>query len=75
MASNEKLQQTWFNFLTSTTLDNYEQECKHIYGYDKADDTEFEISKLQKITAQRILDYEDLEKVCCILFSYKTNVK
>ena len=61
MASNEKLQQTWFDFLKSSCQDNeYDSECNHIYGYDKSDNSsEFEISKLQKITAQRILDYED----------------
>ena len=70
MASKEELQQAWFKFLKTSSNnledvnDGFERECNHIHGFDKRDCNDFEISKLQKITAQRILDYDnDVEKV------------
>eukprot|EP00586_Coscinodiscus_wailesii_P007524 CAMPEP_0172490118 /NCGR_PEP_ID=MMETSP1066-20121228/20459_1 /TAXON_ID=671091 /ORGANISM="Coscinodiscus wailesii, Strain CCMP2513" /LENGTH=613 /DNA_ID=CAMNT_0013258431 /DNA_START=164 /DNA_END=2005 /DNA_ORIENTATION=- len=50
--SSSTLDEAWSKYLSTYPPD----DCKHIYGFD---DPDHELSKLQKITTIRILDYQN----------------
>lgn len=62
----QELHKGWFEFLhSSSTGASFDENCKHIFGFDKENVTsedEFRLSTLQRITARRVLDYQKLEK-------------
>lgn len=52
------LRKSWFEYLRSSSSDDeYSQDCQHIFGFDQEDEDGFTLSMLQRITSQRILDY------------------
>jgi len=70
MSDEEKklLNKGWYQFLQSSSKDtSYDENCSHIVGYDKmsavgSEDEEFRLSMLQRITARRVLDYQEIKK-------------
>lgn len=55
------LYQSWFQYLKDNSED-FDRDCGHIYGFDLETSGDFTLSMLQRITAQRIVDYAKEEE-------------